>query len=104
MKTRCFTLNGRGVLIIPTPGGLIEIHRVPGDNRKLMVTTPEGMEPAIGSPEESKHKALSSSTMLREDGDGRVVPTFTLMAPRMNKGELDGVHVPGALVLEDAQP
>lgn len=102
-KPKCLTLSGRGVLIIPTPGGLIEIRRVAGDARKLLVSTPDGMDPAIGDEEDSRAKALHNSPLLREE-HGKIVPTFAMVVPRLRDGQVDGVRVPAALVLEDVLP
>jgi len=96
------TLNGRGVVMIPTPGGIIEIRRVQGDSRKLHITYPDGMEPVVGAEDVSRRKVLETSPLLREDEEGRIVPRFGMVVPRISKGAIDGVRVPAGLVLEDA--
>lgn len=80
-------------LMIDTAHGMIEIHRVDGDRRKLCIKLPEGLFVKIGL-----EKAIERSTWLCVTDTGNVWPKYMLLESVIDEnGELKELQSPRPL-------
>lgn len=95
--SQTLTLRSDGTpIVITTPMGMIKIHRLQGEGRKVIMDLPAGLMGFV-----SEERALDRSAFLARDEEGRIVPKFKLLAPLTGPhGELVGVCEPSRFRLE----
>lgn len=101
MKEQTLAFRPDQPIFVHTPLGLIEIARVEGKPgggyRRLHFKMPEFMTAFIGAKDN-----LNKTEHVATDPDGRLIPTFSLLAPLVNQdGEMIGVTAPTSLRLDE---
>lgn len=96
MQRRVVTLRAREPILIETPCGFIELHKLYKDRRKVEIVLPDGL-----SIHFDRVSATRSSKYVRETEDGRIVPAYSMLVPTLaDDGSLVGTHEPTEMTLE----
>lgn len=85
-----FALRKNEPVVIETPEGLIRIRRG-SQKHHIEIELPKGMSAWVG-----ESRALEHARFV-EKKDGAIVPTFDLLAPKMEDGALVGVQRPSVI-------